>query len=108
MSSYQKLEEVYSKYFSLSYLGTDINSKFAVISLLCYLTHKVKEKNPNVSHYQVIKKLLNNIVPEKVIVGLSIVCSDFAYGCSSFLTFGLTDSEIPAKVKEIMSGWTPF
>ena len=29
---------VYNKYFSLGYLGKDINNKFAIISLISYIT----------------------------------------------------------------------
>lgn len=107
-SSYADMQEIYSRYFSLGHLNTDINTKFALISFICYLTSKIRKKKSNVTHYQIIKKIIGEEVPEDFIQGLAIVCSDFAYGCAQFPTFGLQDREIPRKVKEILSTWIPF
>lgn len=106
--SYKELKDFYSDNFSLGHLNTDINSKFALISLICYLTEKMKSKYPNVSYYQVVYKLAHGLIPEESINGLSIICSDFSYGCTSFPTFGIPDKEIPSKIKEILSQWLPF
>jgi len=102
-----ELERGYIPY-SLGYMGTDINSKFAVISLIGYLTFNLRKKNPNVTYYQVIKKIVGNDLPEEIIRGLSIVCSDFAYGCEQFPTFGLNNKDIPKKVREILLNGLPF
>lgn len=104
---YEEMQRLYGQYFTTGYLNTDINTKFALISLVCYLTEKLKEKKPDVTHYQVIRKLADGI-PEDQIKGLAVVCSDFAYGCKQFPTFGIEDKKIPAKVKEILSCWLPF
>lgn len=104
---YEEMQRMYGQYFTTGYLSTDINTKFALISLVCYLTEKLKEKKPDVTHYQVIRKLADSI-PEDQIKGLAVVCSDFAYGCKQFPTFGIEDKKIPAKVKEILSCWMPF
>lgn len=106
--SYKELKDFYFDNFSLGHLNTDINSKFALISLICYLTEKLKSKSPNVSYYQVVYKLAHGVIPEEAINGLSIVCSDFSYGCTSFPTFGIPDKEIPSKIREILSQWLPF
>mgnify|MGYP001100712434 CR=1 FL=1 len=42
--SYAELKDIYGKYFSLGYLNTDVQHKFAVISLVCYLTMKAKQQ----------------------------------------------------------------
>lgn len=105
---YEEIQRVYNQYFSLGHLNTDINTKFALISLICYLTLKLKEKKPDVTHYQVIRKLSEGIITEDQMKGLAVVCSDFSYGCTEFPTFGINDKNIPAKVKEILSSWAPF
>lgn len=105
---YADMQEIYSRYFSLGHLNTDINTKFALISLVCYLTSKLKEKKPDVTHYQIIRKIIGEGVPEDFIKGLAVICSDFAYGCTQFPTFGIEDKKIPDKIKEILLSWTPF
>lgn len=105
---YSDLKSYYSKYFSLGYLNTDINTKFALISLICYLVNKLKEKRPDVTYYQIIYKLGVDSVTEDFIKGLSIMCEDFAYGCKEFPTFGIKDKDIPLKIKEILKTYLPF
>ena len=105
---YTDMQRLYSSYFSLGYLNPDINTKFALISLICYLTDKIKSKKPDTTHYQIIRKILGNDLPEDLAKGLAMVCSDFAYGCTQFPTFGIDDKNIPAKIKEIISARAPF
>lgn len=105
---YEEMQRTYGLYFSLGHLNTDINTKFALISLICYLTEKLKEKRPDVTHYQVIRKVSDGCIPEDTIKGLAVVCSDFSYGCKEFPTFGIEDKKIPGKIKEILSNWAPF
>lgn len=108
---YEKLQELYKKYFSLSYLGNDINNKFALISLVCYLTNKLKAKNPDITHWTVLYNINNkgiSRVPEDILKGLAVICSDLGYACTNFPTFGLKDKEIPNKIKEILNNYLPF
>lgn len=106
--NYIKLQEVYSKYFSLAYLGKDISSKFAVISLISFITKELKKKHPRVTYYQVIYKIAGDILPEEYIARIAVICEDFAYGCTEFPTFGIDKKDIPEKIKEILSNWLPF
>lgn len=76
--------------------------------MICYLTSKLKEKKPDVTHYQTIRKIIREEIPEDFIKGLAVICSDFAYGCTQFPTFGIEDKKIPNKIKEILLSWTPF
>lgn len=108
IDSSKELEEVYESNFSLGFLGKDFSTKVALISLICHLTYKVRKKNPDITYYQVISKLSEGKLPDKYVVGLSIICKDFGYGCETFPTFDLEDKKIPNKIKEIMSTWTPF
>lgn len=106
--SIDSLRKLHSNYFSLGYLNTDINSKFALISLICYLVKVVNTKKSHITHYDVIKQISGDIIPEAFCRSLSVICEDFAYGCSEFPTFGIEDKEIPRKVKEILHTWCPF
>ena len=105
---YTRMQEIYSELFSLGNLNTDINTKFALISLVCYLTARLKDKKPDVTHYQIIRKIIGDELPEDFIKGLAVVCSDFAYGCKEFPIFGIEPKQIPNKIKEILLTWIPF
>lgn len=105
---FEEMQRIYGKYFSLGYLNCDINTKFALISLICYLTHKLKEKKPDVTPYKIIRKIMGDTIPEDFIKGLAVICSDFEYGCNTFPTFGIEDKQIPKKIKDILSEWLPF
>ena len=106
--NYSELEDIYKKYFSLGYMNTDVNTRFALVSFICYITKKLKSKHPNVTYYQVVYKLAEDLIPEDNIKGLAILCEDFAYGCTEFPTFGIEDKKIPGKIKEILRNWLPF
>lgn len=105
---YEEMQALYSKYFSLDYLGRDINNKFALISLTCYITDKLKKKQPDWTHWRTLYEINKGTVPEDLLKGLAVICSDFGYGCSSFPTFGIADKDIPAKIKELLEKYTPF
>ena len=106
---YKELQRIYDENFSLGYISgsnkSPIENRMVLISLVCYITHKNKLKNPDVTHYSVI---INLGLPEKFLIGLSIVCSDFAYGCSEFPTFGLEGKDIIKEVRAILSSYLPF
>lgn len=109
--SYEKLQTIYNKYFTLGFLGSDINNKFALISLVCYLVYKLKPKNPDITHWSVLYKINSRgtyHVPEELLKSLAIICSDFGYGCIEFPTFGIPDKDIPAKIKELLEKHLPF
>lgn len=96
------------KYFNLGHFNSDINTKFALISLICFLTHLAKKKNSMVTTYNVIKQIIKEEVPDSFCRSLSVICDDFAYGCSEFPTFGIENKQIPAKIREILLSWGPF
>jgi hypothetical protein len=107
--SYEELQDIYSKYFALGNLSSeDVSNKFALISLICYVTEKAKLKKPDVTHYQIIRKIVGTSFPDDIIKGLAVVCSDFAYGCTIFPTFGIEGKNIPLKIKELILSRLPF
>lgn len=105
---YEKLRRLYADNFSLGYLNTDINNKFALISLTCKLKKLLSSKKPDVTYYMVLKKIAGESISEDFIKALSIICEDFAYGCDNFPDFGLKDKEIPSKIKHILDSYMPF
>lgn len=107
--AYQKLSDLYKEKFSLKYLGNSINNKFALISLICYVTKKLQEKNPNATHLAVLKKINEeNIIPNDFLEVLAIVCEDFAYGCDDFPTFNIKSSEMIKTIKDLLKNFIPF
>lgn len=108
MESFKDLKGFYQDHFSLGYLNCDFNSKATLIALICYVTNKMKEKSPNVTHYQVIRKLADLSIPESFIIGLAIICEDWSYGVTEFPTFGIESKKIPSKIKELLNTYVPF
>lgn len=109
MEQIDKLKTVYGKYFSLGYLNTDINSKFALISLVNYITVKLNKPTKPVTQLAVLNKINSDLkLPQEFIDGLSVVCEDFAYGCKTFPTFGIEDKKIVSTIKNILEKYVPF
>lgn len=109
--TFEELKEIFRKYFTIPTYDTDCSNKFALISLVCYLTEQLKQKNPDTTHWKVLYQLDKNGncgVREEWLKGLAVVCSEFSYGCTVFPTFGLTDKEIPKKIVEMLRNWLPF
>ena len=107
--TFKELKILYDKHFSLGYLSTNINNKFALISLVGYIVHSLKKKNPDVSYYSVLYKLSEGLgLKEEDIFKMAIICEDFAYNCDEFPTFGLKPNEIKEKIREILSKYLPF
>lgn len=107
--TFKEMKSIYERYFSTGYLATDINNKFALISLIGYITTHMLAKNPDVTYYQVVSKLAQGTgLEEEDIYKLAIMSEDFAYGCKEFPTFGLKPKDMPNKVKEILNKYLPF
>lgn len=109
--SYKELQEIYFKYFSLGGIAGEIDNKFALISLICFLTHQAKQKNPDASCYQVIKKITEGkrVLTDDYIIGLSIVCEDFLKGSDTFNKCGCKSSkEMIEQIINILDNWLPF
>ena len=106
---YDELRKMYSKYFSLGYLNTTINNKFALVSLICFLTFKAKSNKPDVTHNKVIKSITkDSFYPEDFLKGLAVVCEDFSYGCTEFPIFNIQPKDMVKTVKELLTTYRPF
>ena len=106
---YRELEAIYNQYFSLGKIASDINTKFALISLICYIVTNLKKKRPDVSYYQIVYKLSQGTgLTEDEIKGLAIVCEGFGYECTEFPTFNIKDADMPKTIKSILNKRLPF
>lgn len=106
--TYKEMRDIYARNFSLGNLNTDINTKFALISLVGYIVYKLKQKKPDVTAYQVLQKIVGINFSESFIKGLAVVIEDFSYGCKEFPTFDIEEKKMPAKIKEILDNYFPF
>lgn len=110
--SYKDLQNVYTKWFSLGGIAGEIDNKFALISLVCTLTAAQKKKNPDVTCYEVLRKIISKgklQLTNEYVYGLSIVCEDFLKGSTKFNTCGLkTAKEMVDKINKILENWLPF
>ena len=111
---FSELQRIYSENFSLGHINTQnerssIESRFILISLICYVHYKTKLKHPDTTYYEIIVKLSNNLgLPDEFLKGLAIVCEDFAYDCQSFPTFGLEGKAILKEIVAILRSYIPF
>lgn len=106
---YTKLSDLYRNYFSLGSLGTNINLKFALISLLGYMVNSMKKKKPGTTYYEVVAKLADKTgLEEDEIQAIAIITEDFSYGCTDFPTFGVQPKDMPTKIRELMGKFLPF
>lgn len=107
--TYNQLQRLYNDYFSLGKIATDINEKFALISLIGYIVHTMKKKKPDVTYYQVCYKLSEGLgLSDLEIKALAVMTEDFSYECTDFPTFGLKPKDMTAKIREILSKKMPF
>lgn len=106
------LKEYYRDHFTLGCLACDIGSKFALISLICFLTKQARVKNPKATTLQVIQKVRQGKESHNsraLIMGLAVICDDFMRNTTEFLTFGMkTAKDMVTKINEILDGELPW
>lgn len=110
IASERELSGIYREYFSLGNVACDIGSKFALISLVCFLTKQARSKNPDATTYQVIKKVRGTSCnSETLLLGLATICNDFMKNTTEFLTFDMkTSKDMVNKINEILNKELPF
>lgn len=105
------LRSTYNRYFSLACLNVSPDNKFALISLICFLTKQARKNNPNVSVDQVIRKITNGKAMNSngLLRALTCICEDYLKTEGEFPIFGAKSSkEIVDKVIEILNTEMPF
>lgn len=103
----KKLE--YIKRFGLGYTGQSLEKKFVLIGLVCYLTNKARQQNPQATCLQIVQALHKKFwIEESLQERIAIVAEDFMYGCNEFSTFGIKPSEIVNTLGDIIGEMLPF
>lgn len=113
--SYEEKVGFYIRNFSTGgFSSKKLSNKLALISLICLVTKKLREKEGNLTVQNVISKILkrplNNTQGfDSFLIGLAIICEDFLYEVDEIDNFGFTDSsQIINKIKELLNEWFPF
>ena len=113
--SYEEKFSFYVRNFSTgAFSSGKLSNKLALISLICLVTKKLREKDGSLTVKVVIEKILQRplMVTESFdsfLIGLSIICEDFLYQTTEIDNLGFTDSkQIIAKIKELLNEWFPF
>lgn len=113
--TYEEKIGFYLKNFSTgAFSSGKLSNKLALISLICLVTKKLREKDGNLTVKTVIEKILQRPLFyteafDAFLIGLSIICEDFLYETNEIDNFGFTESkQIIAKIKELLNEWLPF
>lgn len=108
--SYEDRAQVFNACFNLGYFGKNINTKGPLLGLLGLVSKRLQEANPSVSNtYEVLKQIIKPKASDEDLMTLGLFVDSFSYGVKEFDTYGLKDSkEIMAKIRELLSKWTPF
>lgn len=108
---FNTLLKVYNKYYTLNYLGNDINNKLACIALTCYLTNELRKKNKKLTCYEVLLKIgkdLPDMVKNTLLKSIGAISEDLMYGCDTFPDFGISPKEMPKTIQKILDNYCPF
>ena len=98
----------YAEFFRLS---CGFKNKVAVVSLICLLTSKYKDKDPNTTCKDVIKKLLKDNMPSnEMLEELSEICEGFmSPGSNDYINYNLKSAkEMQTEIIKIMNCELPF
>lgn len=109
---YNKFKEQFATKYGMGFYNTSLMDKFAIISLLGYMSYKFKLKNPELNTYNVLLKIINR-KPEKweipFFVKLCAITDDFNTNNTKFETFGLkTGKEVSKEINRIIDTLVPF
>jgi hypothetical protein len=87
----------------------DFGDRLALVGMICYLTNAFHKKNPNLTHYDVIKLCTKDLwVDNDQLIALSLICEFFSYDCKKFPNFGLSPKEMAEKCGQLISQLCPF
>ena len=113
--TYSEKVGFYLRNFSTgAFTSGKLANKLALISLICLVTKKLREKDGNLTVKTVLEKILQRPLYhteafDSFLIGLAIICEDFLYETKEIDNFGFTESkQIIAKIKELLNEWLPF
>lgn len=108
---FEKLSKVYSKYYSLGCLNTDVSDKLACISLTCYITNELRKKGKNMNCYEVLLQIGKDM-PDRVkntfLKSLGAICEDLMYGSTIYPDFGIALKDMPKQLQKLLDSYCPF
>ena len=105
---FEQLRKFYAENFFIGTISKDFSEMLALISLVCYLTFKLKQKNPDVTFWKVIYKIGKDTTDERTLKAIAIVCESLSYGATEFPNFGIEDKKIPKKIQDLIKNLLPF
>ena len=113
--NYQELKDTYTSYYSVSNFNCSFEDRLTLIAIVCYITQKLREKNPDITCWEVLAKIVfkeGSYCDDFIaaIRGLAIMCEDFMQGTTGEihkLDFK-SNKEMIAEVKRILDTWIPF
>lgn len=103
-----ELKSLYNKHFWIGGIGNDFSNKLALLSLICYLFFKLKQKKPDLTYWEMLYKIGKDCTGEDVLKRIAIICESESYGCNIFPNFGIEDKKIPGKIQELLREILPF
>lgn len=109
--SFEKLFAIYTKYFSLNYLNSNLGDKLAVIALTCYITNELRKKSQKITCYDILLKIgkdFGQVEKDTFLKSLGAICEDLMYGCDTFPDFGIKPKDMPKQLKILLDNYVPF
>ena len=108
--SYNEYAQNHSSFNCGTYLACSLIEKFALISLLGFITRAVKKKNPNCTTFDVLYKIIKDKnINREFLYNICIITDDFTENIENFELFGLkTQKDIIDKINSILENWLPF
>lgn len=109
--SFDETLAIYQKFFSLKFLNSNLGDKLGVIALTCYLTNKLKEKNRDITCYDVLLKIgkdFDEVEKNTFLKSLGAICEDFMYGVKEFPDYGVKLKDMPKQLKKLLDSYVPF
>ena len=109
--SFDKLLQIYDKYFSLGYLNNDVSDKLACISLTCYITNELRKKGRKINCYEVLLQIgkdMPDLVKNTFLKSLGAICESLMYGSKTYPDFGIDHKNIPKQVRKLLDDYCPF
>lgn len=109
--NFEEFYKIYSKHFTLGYLGNNMSHKLACIALTCSITYDLRKKNKNITCYDVLLKVggdFSETDKKTFLKVLGALCEDFMYGCDTFPTFGVKGKDRPKQLKILLDNYLPF
>lgn len=102
----------YSKYFSLD-LIPDFKNRIELISAICLLTSRLRNKDKNIKTIDILVKLTgqekDNSMFYEFLESLSVLSEELSKNCEVSNIYKYEDySKLTNKIKEILSTWVPF